>query len=114
MEYFADHQTDTVISLENNSTEKAVDILLNDDSISWKLYGEGRSEKLVYYLDKGLIQELAVPNEYYMGYQSMALAAQNIRFYTEKTEQSEVEFYMVSKENLYDEETSRILFPTVR
>lgn len=114
MEYFADHQIDTVISLENNSTEKAVDILLNDDSISWKLYGEGRSEKLIYYLDKGLIQELAVPNEYYMGYESMVLAAQSIRYYTDKTEQADVEFYMISKENLYDEETSRILFPNVR
>lgn len=114
MEYFADHQTDTVISLENNSTEKAVDILLNDDSISWKLYGEGRSEKLIYYLDKGLIQELAVPNEYYMGYESMVLAAQSIRYYTDKTEQADVEFYMISKENLYNEETSRILFPNVR
>ena len=114
MEYFSDHQTDTVISLENNSTEKAVDILLNDDSISWKLYGEGRSEKLIYYLDKGLIQELAVPNEYYMGYESMVLAAQSIRYYTDKTEQADVEFYMISKENLYDEETSRILFPNVR
>lgn len=114
VEYFAEHPVDAVVSLENYETEKAIDFILNNDSISWKLYGEGRSEKLVYYLDKGLIQELAVPNEYYMGYQSMALAAQNIRFYTEKTEQSEVEFYMVSKENLYDEETSRILFPTVR
>ena len=114
MEYFADHQIDTVISLENNSTEKAVDILLNDDSISWKLYGEGRSEKLIYYLDKGLIQELTVPNEYYMGYESMVLAAQSIRYYTDKTEQADVEFYMISKENLYDEETSRILFPNVR
>ena len=103
-----------MISLANNDTEKAVDIILSNDDISWKLYGEGRSEKLVYYLDKGLIQKLVVPNEYYMGYQSMALAAQNIRYHVDKTEQSEVEFYIVSKENLYDEETSRILFPTVR
>ena len=114
VEYFAEHPVDTVISLDNDDTEKAVDIILNDDSISWKLYGEGRSEKLIYYLDKGTIQELAVPNEYYMGYQSIVLAAQNIRYYTDKTEQAEVEFYMVSKDNLYDEETSRILFPAVR
>ena len=112
--FFADYPVDTVISLANNDTEKAVDIILSNDDISWKLYGEGRSEKLVYYLDKGLIQKLVVPNEYYMGYQSMALAAQNIRYHVDKTEQSEVEFYIVSKENLYDEETSRILFPTVR
>lgn len=114
MEYFADNQVDAVVSLENNDTEKAVDLLFNDDSISWRIYGEGCSEKLVYYLDKGLIQELIVPNEYYMGYQSMAMAAQNIRYYTDKTDQIEVEFFEVTKENLYDEETSWILFPTVR
>jgi hypothetical protein len=49
-----------------------------------------------------------------MGYQSMAMAAQNIRYYTDKTDQIEVEFFEVTKENLYDEETSWILFPTVR
>lgn len=114
MEYFADNQVDAVVSLENSDTEKAVDLLFNDDSISWRIYGEGCSEKLVYYLDKGLIQELIVPNEYYMGYQSMAMAAQNIRYYTDKTDQIEVEFFEVTKENLYDEETSWILFPTVR
>ena len=114
IEYFTEHPVDTVISIDNASTEKAVDIMLNNDSISWKLYGGGRSEKLMYYLDKGLIQVLAVPNEYYIGYQCVALAAQNIRYYTGETEQSEIDFYMVSKENLYDEEISRILFPTVR
>lgn len=114
MEYFINNPVDAVISLANDDTEKAVDIVYNNKNISWKIYGEGRSEKLIYYLDKGLIEELAVPNEYYMGYQSMALAAQNIRYYTDKTEQVEVDFFRVTKENLYDEETSRILFPTVR
>ena len=109
-----DNLAEAVVSLENYETEKAIDFILNNDSISWKLYGEGRSEKLIYYLDKGTIQELAVPNEYYMGYQSIVLAAQNIRYYTDKTERADVEFYMVSKDNLYAEETSRILFPTVR
>ena len=42
------------------------------------------------------------------------MAAQNIIYYTDKTDQIEVEFFEVTKENLYDEEISRILFPTVR
>ena len=113
-EYFENNQVNAVVSLENDDTEKAVDILNSNENISWRIYGEGRSEKLIYCLDKGLVKELIVPNEYYMGYQSIALAAQNIRYHTDKTEQVEVEFYRVTKENLYDEETSRILFPTVR
>lgn len=113
-EYFENNQVNAVVSLENDDTEKAVDILNSNENIFWRIYGEGRSEKLIYCLDKGLVKELIVPNEYYMGYQSIALAAQNIRYHADKTEQAEVEFYRVTKENLYDEETSRILFPTVR
>lgn len=113
-EYFINNQVNAVISLENDDTEKAVELLSDNAGISWRIYGEGRSEKTVYYLDKGLIQELVVPNEYYMGYESMALAAQMARYHTDKMEQVEVEFFRVTKENLYAEETSRILFPTVR
>lgn len=113
-EYFINNQVNAVISLENDDTEKAVELLSDNAGISWRIYGEGRSEKTVYYLDKGLIQKLVVPNEYYMGYESMALAAQMARYHTDKMEQVEVEFFRVTKENLYAEETSRILFPTVR
>lgn len=112
--YFENASVDAVVSLENDDTEKAVDLMLNDTKISWHIYGEGRSEKLMYYLDKGTIQELIVPNEYYMGYQSMCLVAQAVQYHTAKTEQTEVDFFSVTKDNLYDEETSRILFPTVR
>lgn len=105
---------DVVVSLENDSTEKAVDMLLESSKFSYKIYGEGRSEKLMYYLDKGIIQELIVPNEYYMGYQGMSIVAQNIQYHTEKTEQVEVDFFRVTKDNLYEEEMSRILFPIVR
>lgn len=105
---------EAIVSLENDDTEKAVDILLENESLSYKIYGEGRSEKLMYYLDKGIIEELFVPNEYYMGYQSMSIVAQNIQYHTNKTEQVEVDFFRVTKDNLYKEEMSRILFPTVR
>ena len=113
-EYFVNNQVNAVISLENDDTEKAVELLSDNVGISWRIYGEGRSEKTVYYLDKGLIQELVVPNEYYMGYESMVLAVQMARYHTDKMEQVEVDFFRVTKENLYAEETSRILFPTVR
>lgn len=112
--YFENAPVDAVISLENDDTEKAVELILNDEKISCHIYGEGRSEKLMYYLDKGMIQELVVPNEYYMGYQSMCLAAQSVKYHTGKTEETGVDFFRVTKENLYDEETSRILFPVVR
>lgn len=105
---------EAILSLENDATEKAVDMLVENESLSYRIYGEGRSEKLMYYLDKGIIEELFVPNEYYMGYQSVSILAQDIQYHTNKTEQTEVDFFRVTKDNLYKEEMSRILFPTVR
>lgn len=105
---------DAIVSLENDQTEKAVELLKDNNTISCHLYGEGRSEKTLYYLDKGIIQKLLVPNEYFMGYESMAVLAQNIKYHAEKTEQVEVDVLEVTKKNLYDEDTSRILFSTVR
>lgn len=105
---------EAILSLENDATEKAVDMLVENESLSYQIYGEGRSEKLMYYLDKGIIEELFVPNEYYMGYQSVSILAQDIQYHTNKTEQTEVDFFRVTKDNLYKEEMSRILFPTVR
>lgn len=34
-----------VISLENDDTEKAVEMLFDNEGVSWRIYGEGRSEK---------------------------------------------------------------------
>lgn len=112
--YVQQHPADVVAALSNDETERAVDILLADSQTSFALYGVGRSEKTVYYLDKGLIRELVVPNEYYMGYQSVALLAQTMEYHTTETGQYETEFLTVNRENLYEEENSRILFPTVR
>ena len=108
-EYFVNNQVNAVISLENDDTENAVELLSDNVGISWRIYGEGRSEKTVYYLDKGLIQELVVPNEYYMGYESMVLAVQMARYHTDKMEQVEVDFFRVTKENLYAEETLSLI-----
>ena len=44
-EYFVNNQVNAVISLENDDTEKAVEMLFDNEGVSWRIYGEGRSEK---------------------------------------------------------------------
>ena len=63
---------DILITLGNAETETAVDYLQADTSYKrqFMIYGEGCSDKTVYYLDKGIIKSLVVPNEFNMGYQS--------------------------------------------
>lgn len=105
---------EVLITLENDETELAVDYLLTEENSSCVLYGEGCSEKAVYYLDKGLIQGLIVPNEFHMGYLSMEEIAKQLLYGASPAQNREIEFLTINKENLYDVESQKILFPIVQ
>lgn len=68
-------RVDIVVSLDNDRTEQAVDYLQAQEQTEFGLYGIGCSEKNVYYLDKGVIGALVVPNEFNIGYLSAAAIA---------------------------------------
>lgn len=106
---------DIVIALENDETEHMVDYLQekNDGGKSF-LYGVGCSEKAVYYLDKGAIHTLVVPNEFNMGYQSMETMANQLHYRLAQVEDCQVEYLVVDRMNLYDETNQKVLFPIVQ
>jgi len=107
---------DILVTLENTETERAVDHLesLEDEQEKYLLYGEGASEKAVYYLDKGIIGCLVVPNEYHMGYESMENMIRQLQTPSEQGETGQVDHLVVNKENMYDEDNQKILFPIVQ
>ena len=108
----ADHP-DYIISLDNNATETAADLL-----ISWNedipLYGIGSSEKNIYYLERSVIDTLLVTNEYYMGYRAISLLADEINYHNQQSHTEEVEFYTVTSDIVHNEDIEVILFPAVR
>lgn len=108
---------DIIVALGNSETEAAVDYLLTlppEKGEDVCLYGAGCSEKAVYYLDKGVIQTLVVPNEFNMGYQSMAGMAKQLEYRLSEVESQTVNYLVVDRTNLYDEENQKILFPIVQ
>ena len=107
---------DLLVALDNAETEQAVDYLLEvpQEAKRCALYGEGISEKVVYYLDRGLIQSLVVPNEFHMGYQSVKEMSRQLSYSPTIGESSQVGFLVVDKENLYKADNQKILFPIVQ
>lgn len=103
---------DIVVALENDETEHMVDALQENGRTL--LYGVGCSEKAVYYLDKGVIHTLVVPNEFNMGYQSMESLANQLRYRLTQAEDCEVEYLVVNRDNLYDDDNQKVLFPIVQ
>lgn len=115
-EHEREQPVDILVSLENDETEYAADYLREGRSVPDEclLYGAGISEKAVYCLDRGLIRSLVVPNEFSMGYQSVRAIAMRLNYPASKEESSRVDYLVVDKENLYDVDNQKILFPIVQ
>lgn len=107
---------DIVIALGNTETEKMIDYMLLDEEFREKsvLYGVGCSEKAVYYLNKGMVKTLVVPNEFNMGYQGMEALAMQLQYHSDKAEGSRVDYLVVNRSNMYDQEMQKVLFPIVQ
>lgn len=107
---------DIIIALGNDETEQMVDYLQAEEGMESDclLYGVGCSEKAVYYLDKGVIKTLVVPNEFNMGYQSMEAVAKQIYYHLTAAEDSRVDYLVIDRTNLYDAENQKVLFPIVQ
>lgn len=113
-EKMQENPVDVIVSLDNDETEWAVDYLVENPWISSRLYGVGRSEKTVYYLDKGAVETLIVPNEYFMGYESINILWRELDNSAVPGEETEVDFLTVTKERMYDDDVVKVLFPTIR
>lgn len=105
-------QVDIIAALENDETERMIDMPAGKARAG--LYGVGCSEKTVYYLDKGVLHALVVPNEFHMGYQSMEALAKQLCYRLTKAENCETEYLVVTRENLYEENNQKVLFPIVQ
>lgn len=106
------YSVDAIVSLDCVSTEAAA-LAVENYSLDTMIYGVGNSESNIYYLDKGYIEALVIPNEYNMGYFSIVTGVkmiQNKKYEKEIT----VNHIIVTKETLYDEENQRLVFPFVQ
>ena len=97
-------------------TERVVDYLAeNQDMLNQcKLYGIGNSEKVMYYLDRGFIRKLVVPNDFYMGYQSVEELAKKLEYRGESDKNIYTGYLVIDRTNLYDETNQKMLFPIVQ
>ena len=103
--------TDVIVTFDNSTTDALLDALTNLNKQS-KLYSVSTSNKAVYNLYSREILSLGYPNEYAMGY----LAAENVldRSYAKKAySDKEIEYRIIRKENMYDEDNQTLLFPFV-
>ncbi|MCR5370064.1 MAG: substrate-binding domain-containing protein [Clostridium sp.] len=110
-----EHPADILAALDNTDLEVAVDYILGlrqaGSQTVPELFGVGCSEKNVYYLDNGIIRSMVVPHDYDMGYRAASAVADRLSRKLEPMEDYRTGFTAVRRENMFQEENERLLFP---
>ncbi|WMC94060.1 substrate-binding domain-containing protein [Kineothrix sp. MB12-C1] len=111
-DYQSSEQVDNIISMDCVGTQSAIEISrAHNEKI--RVYGFGNAETNIYYMDKGMIKVLVVPNDFNMGYLSVQNAVQAVEKDT-AYKRTIVEHIVVTGDTLHKEENQRIIFPIVQ
>ena len=105
-------KADILVALDNSGLEAVCEYALRT-SDSPMIFGEGTSIKNVSYLDDGIINSMVVPNEYYMGYQSVVAIVRRLDNRLTPMEDQQISYRVVNRDNLFDVSNQRVLFPVV-
>ena len=108
----ANHRADVVVALDDQSLEAVIDAAQAVGSTA-DLYGIGSTNKIVHYLDYGLIDSIVFENEFNMGYLSVQELVHDIQKEEIKTD-NDIEFRTVNRETMYLPRNQRLVFPIVQ
>lgn len=106
-------RADILVAMDNATLEATCEYAIKQQETPY-IFGEGTSIKVVSYVDDGIITSMVVPNEYYMGYQSITAVARRVENKLTPMENETIAFRVVNRENLFDENNQRMLFPVIQ
>lgn len=97
-----------VVALDDISLDY-VGRMSQSKEISSLVYGIGNTKDDIYWLDYGVINYLIFVDEFSLGYLSAEIATD--KSVSSSKRNQVLKFYEVDKENMYDDELSKVLFP---
>lgn len=103
---------DVIIALDDNSLEVVIDAVEAVES-DIDIYGIGSTNKIVHYLDYGLIDSIVFQNEFNMGYLSVQELMNDINREVKEPD-IDIEFRTVNKATMYLPKNQRLVFPIVQ
>lgn len=105
-----DERVDILVALCDDGLEAVCEYALwTGDEVY--IFGEGNSIRNVAYVDHGLIDSMIVPNEYYMGYQSLVAVYSRLENKLTPMMDEVVPYKVINRDNLFSEENQRLMFP---
>ena len=106
-------QTDAgaVAAFEASALETAAQVRTGENALL--LYGMGATAEVAAGLEQGKIAATAAQNEFAAGYLAVAATVESIRN-TDGAQSQTLPFFMVRRENMYDPDYQKLLFPVTQ
>lgn len=83
-----------------------------DNMLNIEVYGCGVTNKILSFLEEGLINSIAVQNEFNLGYLGVEMAVNKLN--NKSTINKTIDFSIINKRNMYWDENQKILFPFIK
>lgn len=103
---------DVIVALDDTGLESVVDAITESD-IEVEAFGIGSTDKIVHYLDEGVIKAIVFQNEFNMGYLGVQVIVNDLRN-EEEIIDTKIEYRAVNKKTMYNSDNQRLLFPIVQ
>lgn len=103
---------DVIVALDDTGLEAVVDAITESD-IEVEAFGIGSTDKIVHYLDEGVIKAIVFQNEFNMGYLGVQVIVNDLRN-EEEIIDTKIEYRAVNKKTMYNSDNQRLLFPIVQ
>ncbi|NLK28964.1 MAG: sugar ABC transporter substrate-binding protein [Clostridiales bacterium] len=103
---------DILVALDDTSLEAVIDAVETNDYMI-NVYGIGSTNKIIHYLDYGVLNSVVYQNEFNMGYLSIQ------KFFVKDEEKSnspltEIEFRTINRDTMYLPKNQRLVFPIIQ
>lgn len=103
-------EVDCVAALDDTSLVEAGARSLSGSLRGAKVYGIGHSTEAAYYLDKGEVGCLIVPDGFNVGYQSLTQTVKSLREFLYTMKDITVSYTVIRRDELFTKENQEILF----
>ena len=107
-------EADAIAVLEDPLLMRAAELSVSEELPGGRLFGSGCSPSNISYLDRGVISGMIIPNEFTMGYQSLAQLSRCLSNDIPVMKDIEIGFSGVLTEEVHDPENEKLLFPVVQ
>lgn len=102
---------DVLVTFERDILEELAQIK-KENKLELELYGMGRTNKILSYLEEDIINSVVVQNEFNLGYLGVKIAVDKLN--NKDTSSKTIDFSIINKSNMYWDDNQKILFPFIK